>query len=95
LSRGTKSGHARGDVIQKQLVGSCQSTNQLAGFHIMARPTGPICNLDCKYCFYLEKKNLYPHASDCAPGRNDPCVCGSGKKYKRCCGRRGDSPAEL
>ena len=20
-------------------------------------------------------------------GRNDPCTCGSGKKYKRCCGR--------
>ena len=20
------------------------------------------------------------------PGRNDPCVCGSGKKYKKCCG---------
>jgi hypothetical protein len=20
------------------------------------------------------------------PGRNDPCACGSGKKYKRCCG---------
>ena len=20
-------------------------------------------------------------------GRNDPCVCGSGKKYKLCCGR--------
>ena len=20
------------------------------------------------------------------PGRNDPCPCGSGKKYKRCCG---------
>ncbi|MGH8598447.1 MAG: SEC-C metal-binding domain-containing protein, partial [Gammaproteobacteria bacterium] len=19
-------------------------------------------------------------------GRNDPCVCGSGKKYKKCCG---------
>ncbi|MEO6965578.1 MAG: anaerobic sulfatase-maturation protein [Acidobacteriaceae bacterium] len=26
----------------------------------MAKPTGPICNLDCKYCFYLEKENLYP-----------------------------------
>jgi hypothetical protein len=22
-----------------------------------------------------------------AVGRNDPCVCGSGKKYKKCCGR--------
>lgn len=20
-----------------------------------------------------------------APGRNDPCPCGSGKKYKQCC----------
>ena len=23
-----------------------------------------------------------------APGRNDPCPCGSGKKYKNCCGKR-------
>lgn len=23
------------------------------------------------------------------PGRNDPCPCGSGRKYKRCCGREG------
>jgi hypothetical protein len=23
-----------------------------------------------------------------AVGRNDPCPCGSGKKYKRCCGRK-------
>ena len=22
-------------------------------------------------------------------GRNDPCPCGSGKKYKNCCGKRG------
>ena len=29
-------------------------------FHIMTKPIGPICNLDCKYCFYLEKENLYP-----------------------------------
>ena len=29
-------------------------------FHIMTKPTGPICNLDCKYCFYLEKERLYP-----------------------------------
>jgi uncharacterized protein len=28
-------------------------------FHIMTKPIGPICNLDCKYCFYLEKEKLY------------------------------------
>ncbi|MBQ1295900.1 MAG: SEC-C domain-containing protein, partial [Clostridiales bacterium] len=22
-------------------------------------------------------------------GRNDPCPCGSGKKYKNCCGKKG------
>src|SRR5690348_16859883 len=29
-------------------------------FHILTKPVGPICNLDCKYCFYLEKEVLYP-----------------------------------
>jgi uncharacterized protein len=32
----------------------------ITNFHIMTKPIGPICNLDCKYCFYLEKENLYP-----------------------------------
>ena len=27
-------------------------------------------------------------------GRNDPCPCGSGKKYKQCCLREGLSPEE-
>ncbi len=26
----------------------------------MTKPIGPICNLDCKYCFYLEKEAMYP-----------------------------------
>ena len=30
-------------------------------FHVMAKAIGPICNLDCKYCFYLEKEQLYPN----------------------------------
>lgn len=29
-------------------------------FNTIAKPVGPICNLDCTYCFYLEKENLYP-----------------------------------
>lgn len=32
-----------------------------ANFHVLAKPIGPICNLDCKYCFYLEKESLYPN----------------------------------
>lgn len=27
---------------------------------VMIKPTGSVCNLDCKYCFYLEKEKLYP-----------------------------------
>lgn len=34
-----------------------------AHFHVMANPIGPICNLDCKYCFYLKKEKLYPHTT--------------------------------
>ena len=29
-------------------------------FHIMTKPSGPLCNIDCKYCFYLEKSKLFP-----------------------------------
>lgn len=29
-------------------------------FHVLAKPTGPICNLDCDYCFFLSKEALYP-----------------------------------
>lgn len=32
----------------------------LAGCHVMAKPTGSVCNIDCSYCFYLEKEALYP-----------------------------------
>ena len=35
-------------------------------FHVMAKPSGPICNLDCEYCFYLEKERLYPDTSNFA-----------------------------
>lgn len=29
-------------------------------FHLLAKPTGAICNLDCQYCFFLAKEHLYP-----------------------------------
>lgn len=30
----------------------------------------------------------YQISADQTPGRNDPCPCGSGKKYKKCCGAK-------
>ena len=41
-------GEATGDNIAKQ------------GLHVVAKPVGPACNLDCTYCFYLEKQALFP-----------------------------------
>jgi uncharacterized protein len=29
-------------------------------FHLLVKPTGAVCNLDCKYCFFLSKEALYP-----------------------------------
>ena len=31
-----------------------------SSFHVMAKPSGALCNLDCRYCFYLEKESLFP-----------------------------------
>jgi uncharacterized protein len=36
------------------------SKNVPKAFHIMAKPTGSACNLNCDYCFFLKKEKLYP-----------------------------------
>lgn len=38
--------------------------------------------------FEEEKRHMLPLSGKI--GRNDPCLCGSGKKYKKCCGRAAD-----
>jgi hypothetical protein len=50
-SRG-KSARATGEV-------SVMNSPPLA-FHLLAKPTGAKCNLDCTYCFFLSKEMLYP-----------------------------------
>ena len=39
---------------------STEKTKRKLAVHLMAKPTGPACNLDCEYCFYLEKEALFP-----------------------------------
>ena len=36
------------------------STDAPRAFHIMAKPSGSACNLNCEYCFFLKKERLYP-----------------------------------
>ena len=34
----------------------------IPAFHVMMKPRGAICNLDCKYCYFLAKEDLYPES---------------------------------
>ncbi len=34
-------------------------------FHLMAKPAGPACNLECSYCFYLKKSGLFAPGARC------------------------------
>lgn len=36
------------------------AVNVPPAFHLLAKPTGAVCNLDCSYCFFLSKEMLYP-----------------------------------
>ena len=36
---------------------------------------------------YLKEKKSHTVVKEKKIGRNDPCPCGSGKKYKQCCGK--------
>lgn len=36
-----------------------RNTSATLGVHVVAKPIGPVCNLNCEYCFYLEKHALF------------------------------------
>lgn len=47
----------------------------------------PIFDEDKRKHLYLEQKSSGTIVKGPKIGRNDPCSCGSGKKYKKCCGK--------
>jgi len=42
-----------------------------SGFQVFAKPGGALCNLDCRYCYYLDKESLYPETG---PARMDDAL---------------------
>jgi uncharacterized protein len=49
-----------GQLIQIQNLGDNKVVRPYReAFNVLTKPVGPICNMDCKYCYYLEKEKLY------------------------------------
>ena len=46
-------------VIETPSDSTVNMHNHKTPYAIIAKPIGPICNLNCKYCFYLEKQQLF------------------------------------
>ena len=34
-------------------------TESRPGLHVLSKPMGPVCDIACEYCFYLEKRELF------------------------------------
>src|SRR5512136_3429451 len=47
-------------LIQSPTLPATRPDNAPPAFHLLSKPTGAICNLDCAYCFFLAKEMLYP-----------------------------------
>ncbi len=45
--------------VMKMIIPTSKITAQHP-FHVLLKPIGPLCNLDCDYCFYLEKMDYFP-----------------------------------
>lgn len=71
------------------------ATDVLIGMNIITKGDFAVTHKDNKTCFSFripsaEKIDFVkpvPHTVPSRQGRNDKCNCGSGKKYKHCCGR--------
>jgi len=68
------------DSLRAETIGMAQTASQKAP-HVH----GPGCNHDHDHNHDHHHNQTYVRSQP-KIGRNDPCPCGSGKKYKKCCG---------
>ena len=60
-------------------------SGELRAFDVSARPGGrPRFRIPLDAVIEFEQRERR-RTKNQKPGRNDPCPCGSGKKYKKCC----------
>lgn len=87
---------AEAEALLKELEHS-SSAGRTAADKLRNRLQGRYDVFDEEYDDEFDEKNMFPwiNAKPQIPfirespkiGRNDPCPCGSGKKYKKCCGK--------
>ena len=69
------------ETLEKDATGEWPTLNEIDEFSPAdVIEADPVIYIDIDVDLKLEKAKV---------GRNDPCPCGSGKKYKKCCGRNG------
>jgi predicted aspartyl protease len=86
--------------VERVLVAEAVPANcdVLIGMDIIGTGDFAVSNFDDKTAFsfrmpsmqkidFVNHSYLLPHEKKDTPGRNEPCPCGSGKKYKNCCGK--------
>ena len=47
-------------TTQPRMSVSATSSSMPPAFHVMTKPRGALCNLECRYCFYRSREGLYP-----------------------------------
>ena len=68
------------DARKQALSLECEQNNWVAEFEVVADKDEDIRDLE-----YMQNKPKTVSVEK-TPARNEPCSCGSGKKYKKCCG---------
>ena len=46
-------------IYSENIKADTNTDRTVTGIHVVAKPIGPVCNLSCEYCFYLEKKVMF------------------------------------
>lgn len=51
------------------------------GFNMITKPIGPLCNIHCEYCFYLDKEQLFPSKNRASFAMSDDVLKSYVKQY--------------